>query len=220
MSQNSHWKGTRQFSLIGKVDTELLEPYGLCMYLDREARPHVIANSKSGLFIDYLIMPNFDLVARAQWRTETQPEGCVVDDVRQRLYFGEEGTGIWVGDLRNMNAVTLLDSVDQPSLVADVEGMSIYHGDDASFLVVSSQGDNSFAVYDLKDRAYLGSFHVGPGETVDGVNETDGLDVTAVPLPGFPKGLLVVQDGYNQLPREAQNFKLVSWSEVAKALGL
>jgi 3-phytase len=36
----------------------------------------------------------------------------------------------------------------------------------------------------------------------------------------FPEGLLVVQDGFNEMPDEAQNFKFVSWQQVVKALGL
>ena len=35
---------------------------------------------------------------------------------------------------------------------------------------------------------------------------------------GFPGGLLVAQDGQNGA--RAQNFKLVAWGDVAKALGL
>ena len=38
--------------------------------------------------------------------------------------------------------------------------------------------------------------------------------------PGFEAGVLVVQDGYNRLPEARQNFKLVPWSSVARALNL
>jgi 3-phytase len=55
---------------------------------------------------------------------------------------------------------------------------------------------------------------------IDGVEETDGIEITSVPLPGFPKGLLVVQDGYNYdgKKKKSQNFKLVDWNEVEKLL--
>jgi 3-phytase len=53
------------------------------------------------------------------------------------------------------------------------------------------------------------------------VSETDGLDVTSAPLgPRFPQGLLVAQDGRNLSPRERQNYKYVSWRDIAEALGL
>lgn len=35
--------------------------------------------------------------------------------------------------------------------------------------------------------------------------------------PGFPGGLFVAQDGIN--PPHAQNFKLVAWADIARALG-
>lgn len=56
---------------------------------------------------------------------------------------------------------------------------------------------------------------------IDGVSETDGLDVTSVNL-GEPwhQGMLVVQDGRNRMPVENQNFKYVPWSDIADQLGL
>jgi 3-phytase len=44
--------------------------------------------------------------------------------------------------------------------------------------------------------------------------------VTSAPLPGLPSGLLVTQDGYNVTPSQNQNFKFVSWRDVAAKLGL
>ena len=68
-----------------------------------------------------------------------------------------------------------------------------------------------------------GSFRIADTEdgSIDGVQETDGLAVTSVRLNAlFPQGMLVVQDGYNDLPTENQNFKLVSWQAIVEALGL
>ena len=56
---------------------------------------------------------------------------------------------------------------------------------------------------------------------MDGVSETDGLDVTGANLgPRYPDGLLVVQDGRNLSPRERQNYKYVSWRAIEEALGI
>jgi 3-phytase len=53
------------------------------------------------------------------------------------------------------------------------------------------------------------------------VSETDGLEVLSGNFgPAFPNGLLVVQDGYKRLPDGPQNFKLVSWEDVARVLKL
>ena len=45
--------------------------------------------------------------------------------------------------------------------------------------------------------------------------------MTAVNLgEGFEQGVLVVQDGFNREPDMRQNFKLVPWESVARALDL
>ena len=59
---------------------------------------------------------------------------------------------------------------------------------------------------------------VADSAAIDDTSDTDGVAVTSTPLPGFPDGLLVVQDGDN--PGGNQNFKLVSWVEVRRTLGL
>ena len=84
---------------------------------------------------------------------------------------------------------------ETPPLVPDVEGLTIYYGEDGNgYLVASSQGNNTFAIYDRAgSNSYLGSF------AVEDVEETDGIDVTNVPLgEDYPAGLLVVQDGSNE----------------------
>ena len=54
------------------------------------------------------------------------------------------------------------------------------------------------------------------GGTVDGVSDTDGIDVTGAALGAdWPDGLFVAQDGENEGGN--QNFKLVSWGEIAAA---
>jgi 3-phytase len=36
----------------------------------------------------------------------------------------------------------------------------------------------------------------------------------------FQRGAVIVQDGYKRLPDGTQNFKLIAWSELVRALGL
>lgn len=56
---------------------------------------------------------------------------------------------------------------------------------------------------------------------IDGASETDGLEVTSANLGGpWSQGLLVVQDGRKRMPESTQNFKLVPWADIARALGL
>lgn len=100
----------------------------------------------------------------------------------------------------------------------------MYRGAGAHYLVVSSQGNDSYVVYDAQAPwALRGVFRIGINAQsgVDGASETDGLEVVSTPLgPDWPEGPLVVQDGRNISPRQPQNFKLVSWKRIGDALGL
>src|SRR3546814_2649340 len=116
-------------------------------------------------------------------------------------------------------------SSDVCSSDLDLEGISLYDlGGGKGYLVISSQGNNSYAVYDRQGaNAYRGSFAVvaDGAAGIDGISETDGLDVSSGNLgPGFEHGAMVAQDGRNVLPGDTQNFKIVRWSDIAAALKL
>ncbi len=153
-----------------------------------------------------------------------QFEGLVVDQQTGLLYAGQEEVGIWRVDLntgiQDTEPFALAKGFDATSpLTADVEGLTIYYAANGTgYLLASSQGDNSFAVFDRQGLAYLGSFGVMDGAATDGVQGSDGADVTPVGLPGYPSGLFVTQDGAEG--RRGTNFKYVSWGEIAGELGL
>ena len=107
----------------------------------------------------------------------------------------------------------------------DLEGVGIYDlGGGRGYIVVSSQGNNTYAVYRREgDHAYLGSFAVvaDGARGIDGISETDGLEVTSRNLgPGFEHGAMIAQDGRNVLPTQNQNYKYVTWESIARALKL
>jgi len=89
-------------------------------------------------------------------------------------------------------------------------------------LVVSSQRSASYAVYATREGyPLLASFRIRAdlGAHVDGTSETDKLAVSASSMPGYPRGILVVQDGRNVMPGAPQNFKLIDWRAVEAVLG-
>ncbi|MBL0923647.1 MAG: phytase [Sphingomonadaceae bacterium] len=151
----------------------------------------------------------------------TQSEGCVVDDRTGILYVAEEDVGLWKFDAAPDGPVTAIQlaKADGNEIVMDAEGVAIAPmGADGGYVIVSSQGDNAYAVYKLPEVSYVGRFRIGDG-VVDGVQETDGIELMLGDFgPQFPSGLFVVQDGDNR--PETQNFKLVSWADIAAALGL
>lgn len=211
--------GSGQLRLLRRYKVNLREPYGVCMYQDRQNQPYIFLNSTDGTFVQYAIDQDYGISAVRRFRFRSQVEGCVVDDDESVLYVAEEDRGIWrmLADADADDHREILDTVRGGRLVADIEGLAIYHGP-RKLLVASSQGDNSYAVYDVEARQYLLSFRIAGNSRVDGVSDTDGLDVTAVSLPGYPLGLLVVQDGHNSDPDQNQNFKFVSWADIDDVL--
>ena len=217
------------------IDDSLGEPYGGCLYTsDKTGKTHFFVNNKDGLYqqwrLDFDADPSSPKAASVsakkvrEFSLQGQPEGCVADDRYGILYLGEENRGIWKIDAEASEKVSLelIDDMTSGHLIADVEGMSLYLQDDGrGYLVVSSQGDNAYVLYDRQSNAYLGRFRVFMNAEmgIDGSSETDGLAVSSGNFGGpFSKGLLVVQDGRNRLPDQSQNFKLVSWTLIEKNL--
>jgi 3-phytase len=105
---------------------------------------------------------------------------------------------------------------------ADVEGLTIYRGAFGSgYLLASSQRDDTFSAFNDRGLGeHLGTFEIADGQGIDGVQESDGAAVVNVPLGGlFSRGLFVTHDGddENADGRDATNFKLVRWQDVARA---
>jgi 3-phytase len=217
----------------GVQPTGLGDPYGLCMYRSAEdGRTFVFING------DDTRQRQWELVANGNGKVsakhvrdmtfDSQTEGCVADDHSGALYVNEEDVGLWRmsaspdgGDTK-----TIVERIaDNPAVKDDYEGLGIYDlGDGRGYLVVSSQGNDSYAVYRREGKQeYLGSFAVvaDPLRGIDGISETDGLEVTSRNLgPGFEHGAMIAQDGRNVMPVENQNYKYVPWESIAKALGL
>src|SRR5690606_2459671 len=122
----------------------------------------------------------------------SQPEGCVADDERGELWLGEEDAALWLSGAEpdaGTEAEVGERIEDNPALADDIEGVALYDlGDGRGYVVACSQGNNSFAVYRREgDREYLGSFVIvaDPVLGIDGVSETDGIEVTSRSLgPG------------------------------------
>lgn len=217
----------------GVQATGLSDPYGLCMYRNpKSGRQYVFVSDPDGLVRQWeLVATKAGKVRLKQVRDVrfgSQTEGCVADDRSGILYVGEEDVGLWqvaAEPVRGAKPAAVDKVAANSKIKDDIEGVGIYDlGDGRGYIVASSQGNNSYAVYRREgDRAYLGSFSViaDPSKGIDGISETDGLDVTSANLgPGFEQGAMIAQDGRNVMPVEYQNFKMVPWAAIAEALKL
>ncbi|MEU4364795.1 phytase [Promicromonospora sp. NPDC023987] len=182
-----------------------------------------------------------------------QLEGVAVDRRTGTLYAAQEDVGLWrvplplgSGEPRLVDRVTdfgVHDAYDPeteecapvdpgaPSyggtnLTADAEGVDIWYGPGRQgYVIVSSQGDDTYGVYALTGRnRSLGTFRVA-GDGVDDVNGSDGLAVSNAPVGEYESGLLVTHDepetGPDAAPdRDATGFSYVHWGDVVRALAL
>jgi len=186
---------------------------------------YAFATSERGEMEQYEVRTSGDSVTGTKVRSfsvGSDTEGCVADDQLGHLYVNEERRGVWKygAEPSTGSTRTQIDSVGSGNLRADVEGAAIYaEANGTGYLIVSSQGDSTFAVYERSgDNAYLGSFEVGGNG--DAVSHTDGIDVTSAAVgPDYPLGLLVVHDASNP-GAPTSNYKLVGWDQVAAALAL
>lgn len=218
-----------------EIITGLGEPYGLCMYSNADGI-QIFVNDTDGRYQQWLlnelssesnpIEPQFSASLVREFSAPNQPEGCVADDEQGLLFLGVEDEGVRVvsAEMGGSTQITSIANVGDSILAADVEGMSLYKQGAEGYLIVSSQGNYSYAVYDrLSPHSYRGSFFVEDNLSagIDGSQETDGLSVNSfLRTEQFPSGLLVVQDGFNTQPNEPQNFKYISWQDIADALNL
>jgi 3-phytase len=199
--------------------------YGSCLYQNpTSGQTYAFVTAKSGQVVQHVLIDDGTgriVIERVRdLDVGGQLEGCVADDEHGYVYIGEEEVGIWRygaepgdGDARQLIAAT-----GDGSLVPEVEGLAIYRGPGGGgYLIASSQGNSTFAVYERgADNAHLFSFSIVGAGDVDGVSDTDGIEVTNAGLGSmWPDGLFVAQDGDNG--GENTNYKLVSWGDIAAA---
>lgn len=221
--------GQGQLTQLLEQATSLSDIYGLCLYQPTEDSLYAFANDKSGLISQLALTWDNDHLKATEvqrFTVPSQPEGCVADDRSQRLFVGEENVGIWLFDFSGSQPQGNMIITAGGPLVADIEGLDLYqHPNGDAYLVVSSQGNDSYLLYDAQPPfAYVSRFRIGVNGSKghDGSAETDGLAVTssAVGTGVWSDGMLVVQDGRNRLPDEHQNFKWVPWQIVQQKLNL
>ena len=218
---------------VGKLDTlhvagERVNPfviddiYGFCFAKEiKKDKYYAVINGKNGILQQREMLfygKGITLKLQRQIIFSSKTEGMVADNHYGNLFVGEEGRGVWKLQINpNDRTKTFLkgSSAKNPNIEYDIEGIALFAKGNAGYLIVSSQGNFSYALFERTgDHAYINSFKIIDSDTVDGVEETDGLHIVSDSLsPQFPHGLLVVQDGFNYEGNslQPQNFKFIRW---------
>lgn len=208
------------------VDQDLIDDiYGFCFAKDETTQKfYAVINGKNGLMQQFEMKATDSKIALKLSRSvqfDSQTEGMTADTESGFLYVGEEAKGIWklsISPTNSDKSFLHLSDDSNPNIAYDIEGLTIF----GNYLIASSQGNFSYAIFELEgDNRYLTSFKITNNDNIDGVEETDGLDVIGDSISvDFPNGMLVLQDGFNfengqQIP---QNFKYVRLEKVLNIL--
>ncbi|WP_426454813.1 phytase [Paenibacillus sp. S-38] len=217
--------------LAEPIASKMSEVYGFSLYHSlRSGKFYALVLGKKGEFEQYELADNGSGKVTGklvrEFQLETQSEGLAADDEYGTMYIAEEDTGIWKYSAEpdgGLKPLAQVDIADGRRLQDDVEGLTLYYGADGQgYLLASSQGSNSYAVYKREGaNEYVSNFTIEDGPAVDGTSETDGIDVIGFGLGAkYQQGIFVSQDDANLENGEKinQNFKIVPWEAIAKGL--
>lgn len=221
---------TLQVRRWGFIPTDMGEPYGFCMGRRGDAF-YLVPNNKDGEIHQIRVTAGTDGpvgVVERRLKLGSQTEGCVVDDQADLLYVGEEDVAIWRFDFdpAGSAAPVMIQAIDRFRLTDDVEGLTLMRDGGQTYLIASSQGDSTYPVWRITgtgtDRAYdyVGRFAIVEGDTIDGVTHTDGLDAWSGPIGPWSQGAIAFHDDNDRPNPGQQNYKIVDWRDVKRALGI
>ena len=132
--------------------------------------------------------------AFGSWSGTKEIEAITVDNELGYIYYSDENHGI-----RKYHADPLAEDAEEQvaefglaDFTEDREGLSIYKRDDGTgYLLVSDQQANRFNIYPREGDVGNPQQHTLLGSVALATDESDGSELVAVELPGFPGGLFV-----------------------------
>jgi 3-phytase len=203
-------------------------PMGVALYRrPRDGAVFAIVGGKSGPADGYLAQYRLEddgagqvkmtLVRQfGRYSGKAEIEAIAVDAALGYVYYSDETFGVrkYAVDPDAPEASRELACFGTTGFESDHEGISIYqHTDGTGYILVSDQQAHRFQIFPREgapgrphEHARLKSFDVA-------AIESDGSEVTATALPGFPGGLFVAMS-------EGKVFHFYAWDDVAKAAGL
>jgi 3-phytase len=141
-------------------------------------------------------------------------EAVVVDDPLGYVYYSDERFGIrkYHADPDHPDAARELTAFGREGYQGDREGLAIYaRSNGTGFIVSVDQIDGGSVLRLFRREGTRGDPHDHRDvihTVVTTADATDGLEVTATALPGFPEGLSVLMNS------RGRNFHLYSWQQL------
>lgn len=203
-------------------------PMGIALYQrPRDGALFAIVGGKSGPAQGYLAQYRLEddgtgavkmtLVREfATYSGRKEIEAIAVDAELGFVYCADEQVGVrkYAADPDAPDANRELALFGTQDFRSDVEGISIYPtGAGRGYIVVSDQQRDAFNLYPREGAADAPHEHRLLARVPVAAVESDGSDVTAVELPGFPGGLFVAMS-------TDRRFHFYAWEDFARAAGL
>ena len=145
------------------------------------------------------------------WSGKKEVEAIAVDQELGFVYYADETYGVrkYHAEPAEDDAEDQLAEFGREGFQRDHEGISVYAtGRGTGYILVSDQQANAFRIFkregepaDPHEHRFVTSVRVA-------AQDSDGSDVTSVPLPGFPGGLFVAMS-------TDKTFHFYAWEDLA-----
>src|SRR5215212_2080774 len=216
-----------QLTEVGTFATGMPDVYGFTLGQSSAGKLYAFVSCQTGLVRQFDVTVGTSSVSAADVRDiklSSITEGMTIDEAKGAVYIAQEDVALYRYSLdpSTNQTHTTVDTVGSNGIAADLEGVAIYDRPDGSgYVVVSSQGNSTFKVYDRNTNAFLGTFSVGASAdgAVDAVTGSDGIEISSTNLGGaYSQGLFVTHDESNS-GGTTSNYKLVPWSSIQALIG-
>jgi 3-phytase len=215
---------------------EASEPMGIALYKrPRDGAVFAIVAPKTGAATEYLwqyllttddrgavqatLVRRFGHFSRAGSAPDEigEIEAVVVDDALGFVYYSDERYGVrkYHADPDHQAGASELAAFGRDGYLGDREGLAIYPTGETTGYVVSSDqiaGGTRLRLFRREGTTRDPHDHHEVQTILTGADSTDGLEVTARSLPGYPAGLLVMMNS------SARNFLFYDWRAVISAM--
>ncbi len=182
--------------------------------VNRLAQYQLLANANGK--VDLTLSRYFGNAAGKVGEALSEVEAIVVDDELGFVYYADELVGIrkYHADPDHKDAKKELALFATSGYAGDREGLAIFAtGEGTGFLASSDQiaGGSKVHLYPREGSASNPHEHAAIASIATTSDDTDGLDVTAMPLgTQFPNGLLVMMNSKDK------NFSFYDWGQIAQ----
>ncbi|RYY63146.1 MAG: phytase [Chitinophagaceae bacterium] len=195
------------------------QPMGVAVYTHpADHSIYLIVGRKSGPADGYLWQyrladengkPVMQLVRKfGKYSGKKEIESIAVDNELGYVYYSDEQFGIrkYFADPAKGNEE--LAVFGQGQFREDNEGISVYKTTAGQgYILVSDQSANTFNVYRREGESSNPHQHDRIAIVPVSTRQSDGSDVTNVPLPGFPRGMFVAMS-------DDRTFQLYNWDDI------